>query len=619
MCGFTGFWNSSSHPSLEQIEQIIKKMSKTLVHRGPDDNGTWLDIPQGIALAHRRLAILDLSLEAHQPMISHDKRYVIVFNGEIYNYLALKQELKEWGYNFKSTSDTEVMLAAFSRWGIEESLVKFNGMFAFALWDKCEHQLYLARDPMGEKPLYYGWVGSTLIFASELKAIKAYPEFQGSINRDALGLFLKHNYVPTPYSIYENIYKLPAGSFLKIKDPHLKIKPQYYWSLKSIAEKGLKNPFIGSYSDAIKSLDSLLTDAVKIRMIADVPLGAFLSGGIDSSTIVAIMQSQNKQKIKTFSIGFEEDQFNEAKYAKQVANYLGTDHHQLYITSEDALKVIPSLPDIYDEPFADSSQIPTFLLSKLARQQLTVSLSGDGGDELFYGYQRYFLTENIWHKTAWIPPIIRNNVLSKITWSDKLEKLSTVINFTNHQDLYHKIMSSWKNGSDLVLGDITEKNIFSDSISCKQINDKMMYWDLQNYLTDDILVKVDRASMAVSLESRIPLIDPSLIEFAWRIPLHLKKRNGQSKWLLRQVLSKYVPEELFNRPKQGFAIPLSQWLKNPLRDWVEYLLAEEKLQQQGFFKPKPIRQKWEEHLSGKRNWQYYLWNILMFQAWLEST
>jgi asparagine synthase (glutamine-hydrolysing) len=635
------------------MQRVVQQMSQTLLHRGPDDGGIWVDAEAGIALGHRRLSILDLSPEGHQPMHSASSRYVIVFNGEIYNFLELRQELKSLGHRFRGHSDTEVMLASFSQWGVEQAVQRFNGMFAFALWDRQEQVLHLGRDRLGEKPLYYGCIGQTFFFGSELKALKAHPRFQAEINRDALALYVRHNCIPAPYSIYQGIYKLPPGTILTWKG-FGELIPMPYWSVQEAAEKGVANPFDGSEADAVAKLEALLQEAVALRMVADVPLGAFLSGGIDSSTVVALMQAQSSQPVKTFSIGFYEDSYNEAKDAKAVAQHLGCDHTELYVTPEEAIAVIPKLPTLYDEPFADSSQIPTFLVSQLARQHVTVTLSGDGGDELFAGYNRHFWGRSIWQKVGWVPRSVRQagahalTTLSPQMWDRlflgfgsllpsqikqrqpgyKLHKLAEILAVDSPDSMYRGLVSHWKEPESLVLGSIEPPTTLTDPKKWARLRDftqRMIFLDTVTYLPDDILTKVDRASMGVSLEARVPYLDHRLVEFAWQIPLEMKIRNGQGKWLLRQVLYKYVPQNLIERPKMGFGIPIDDWLRGPLRDWAEDLLDEKRLREEGFFNPQPIREKWTEHLSGdaygrlrQRNWQYYLWNILMFQAWISN-
>ncbi|MBD1920397.1 asparagine synthase (glutamine-hydrolyzing) [Microcoleus sp. FACHB-831] len=655
MCGITGFWDTSRQKSALEMQAIAQKMSDALLHRGPDDGGAWVDAVAGIALGHRRLAIVDLSPQGHQPMVSANGRYIIVFNGEIYNFLDLRRELERLGHRFRGSSDTEVMLAAFTEWGLQQAVQQFNGMFAFALWDCQERVLHLCRDRLGEKPLYYGWMGKTLLFGSELKALKAYPHFQAEINRDALALFLRHNYIPTPYSIYQGIYKLPPATVLTWNGGETRSSPIPYWSAKQIAESGVTHPFAGSESEAAEKLEALLQEAVKLRMVADVPLGAFLSGGIDSSTIVAMMQRVSSQPVKTFTIGFYENSYNEAAYAKAVAQHLGTDHTELYVTPEEALAVIPKLPTLYDEPFSDSSQIPTFLVSQLARGQVTVALSGDGGDELFGGYNRYFLVSKIWQQIGWIPSTLRQfagdalTSLSSDKWNqafshvdsllpaqlkhpnpgDKIHKLAEILAMPNPDAMYRSFVSHWKNPEVLVIGSREPPTVLTDSLRWAHLPSfiqRMMYLDTVSYLPDDILVKVDRASMGVALEARVPLLDHRLVEFALRLPLSMKINNSGGKWLLREILCKYVPRNLIERPKMGFGVPIDRWLRGSLRDWAEELLCSDRLQQEGFFNAQPIRQKWKEHLEGddsdglrQRNWQYYLWDVLMFQAWLDES
>ncbi|AFY52857.1 asparagine synthase, glutamine-hydrolyzing [Rivularia sp. PCC 7116] len=647
MCGITGFWDTSRQISNDKLAIVVEQMSNSLIYRGPDDKGSWVDTETGIALGHRRLAIVDLSPQGHQPMISADGRYVIVFNGEIYNFLELRQQLESLGQQFRGHSDTEVMLAGFCQWGMQEATKRFNGMFAFALWDRSKRVLYLGRDRLGEKPLYYGWVGRTFLFGSELKALKAHPDFQPEINRDALALFLRYSYIPQPFSIYKGIYKLPPATLLCVDGNTITSEPIAYWSLKEAAEAGVSNPFTGSETEAVDQLEALLKDAVAMRMIADVPLGAFLSGGIDSSTIVALMQAQSSQKVKTFSIGFYEEEYNEAQHAKAVAQHLGCDHTELYVTAEQTRAVIPKLPDLYDEPFSDASQIPTYLVSQLARNHVTVSLSGDAGDELFGGYTRYLWSNRIWQKLGWIPQNMRHLLANGLTgvssenWNRafasinpflptkfqqpfagyKLHKLAEILAAPDPDTMYTGLVSRWKQPETVVIGSSEPNTVLSDRQSWADLPDftqRMMFLDMLTYLPEDILVKVDRASMGVSLEGRIPFLDHRAIEFAWRIPMSMKIREGEGKWLLRQVLYKYVPQQLIDRPKMGFGVPIDKWLRGSLRDWAEELLDETRLRQEGFFNPQQIRQKWEEHLSGKRDWEYHLWDVLMFQAWLEK-
>ena len=647
MCGFAGFLQTSSIVRHEAMGPVVTAMSDTLRNRGPDDSGAWTDPAAGIALGHRRLSIIDLSPEGHQPMISPSGRYVIAFNGEIYNFQALRDELDAEGFRWRGHSDTEVMLAAFERWGLEGSLQRFNGMFAFALWDRSERELHLARDRLGEKPLYYGWSGQTLLFGSELKALRAHPAWSAGVSRDALAAYLRQNCVPTPYSIYEGISKLPAAHYVTASTAAVGVmQPKSYWSLREVAETGQRTLIADDEPAAIEQLDALLRDAVSMRTVADVPVGVFLSGGIDSSVVVALMQAQSTRPVKSFSIGFEEEAYNEAQHAKLVAKHLGTDHTELYVTAAEAMSVIPTLPDIYDEPFADSSQIPTILVSRLARRDVTVTLSGDGGDELFCGYVRYFWGRKIWNKIGRVPPRMRGlaaralTTLSPSAWDtmmagvarlipsnrwgeltgDRVHKLAEVLSVPSADVLYKGLVSHWPDPESIVLGSREPPTPLTAPGQCAALDDftlRMMYLDALMYLPDDILAKVDRASMSVSLEARVPLLDHRVVEYAWRVPMSMKIRNDQGKWLLRQVLYRYVPRELIERPKMGFGVPVDSWLRGPLRDWAEDLLDERRLREGGYFDPKPIRQKWSEHLSGARNWQYWLWDILMFQAWLE--
>jgi asparagine synthase (glutamine-hydrolysing) len=645
MCGLTGFW---SHTTSEK-ESVVRGMGHALVHRGPDDAGIWVDNDAGIALAHQRLSVMDLSPAGHQPMLSQCGRYVLIFNGEIYNHLDLRHELEAVtasssvalnDLSWRGHSDTETLLAAVTRWGLQKTLTKLNGMFAFALWDRQERSLSLARDRMGEKPLYYGFAGKSFLFGSELKALTRHPDWQGEVDRDVLALYMRHNYVPSPWSIYKGIFKLPPAHFMTISDiGHKTNEPTSYWDLQSVIHRGPDNS--KSEREWIDSLDALLRDAVGLRMAADVPLGAFLSGGYDSTMIAAQMQAQSEKPIKTFTIGFHEQGYNEATHAKAVAKHLGTEHTELYVTPEQAMAVIPNLPKIYDEPFADSSQIPTFLVSQLARQQVTVSLSGDGGDELFFGYERYFKAIKIWQKFGYIPAPLRNGLarlleltpgqpLEKVMnvlpdrmrinhLADRLPKLANILRPENSGLFYRELVSHWKKPEEVVIGGNTPSTIFESSAELGFIagfETQMQYLDTMTYLPDDILTKVDRASMAVSLEARVPLLDHRLVEFAARLPMQFKYRDGRGKWLLRKVLDRYVPQELMERPKMGFGVPIEHWLRGPLLDWAEELLDENRLKSEGYFNPEPIRQKWHEHLSGQRRWHYYLWDVLMFQAWM---
>ena len=651
MCGIAGLLEKSAPLDLSAARESVQRMASAIIHRGPDDGDIWVDQDAGIALGHRRLSIVDLSPAGHQPMPSACGRYVIAFNGEVYNYKEIQKELDDMNAApvWRGHSDTEVMLAAISHWGLDDAIGRFVGMFAFALWDREERALHLVRDRLGEKPIYYGWVGNTFLFGSELKALRAYPAWRGEIDRNALTLLLRHNYIPAPYSIYKGIHKVLPATIVTVH-PNASstdgITMRSYWSALKVAQSGRASPFSGTETDACNHLESLLKRSVGQQMVADVPLGAFLSGGVDSSAIVALMQAQSAQRVKTFTIGFTEEAYDEARHAKAVAMHLGTDHTELYVSPKDALDVIPQLPRLYDEPFSDSSQIPTFLVSQLAKQNVTVSLSGDGGDELFGGYNRYFWAQDIWNKVGWMPKSVRKCLSTALTsfspqsWEslfntlgpvlphqikhrnpgDKLHKLAEILNINNPQELYKGLVSHWKSPASVVRGAIEPATVLSDYNNLGLCNfiERMMYLDTVSYLPDDILVKVDRASMGVSLESRVPMLDHRVVEFAWQIPLSMKIRNGQGKWLLRQVLYKYVPRDLIERPKMGFGVPLDAWLRGPLREWCENLLDENRLNKEGFFDAAMIRAKWTEHLSGQRNWQYYLWDILMFQTWLDE-
>lgn len=640
MCGIVGYWGGGSVDAA-----IAQRMAARIASRGPDDFGVWVDKAAGVALAHRRLAILDLSPAGHQPMVSPCGRYVLVYNGEIYNHQDLRAELESEGgqFDWRGHSDTETLLAALRHWGVEGALRRLNGMFAFALWDTRERALFLARDRMGEKPLYYGRVGDAFFFASELKALTVHPDWRGEVNRDALALYMRHNYVPAPWSIYRGIAKLPPAQFVVVRDGGAQIgEPQSYWDLASVAEQGVRSAS-GEPEEMVDALDELLRDAVGRRMAADVPLGAFLSGGYDSTTVAALMQAQSDRPVKTFSIGFHEAAYNEAEHAKAVAAHLGSDHTELYVTPEEAMAVIPKLPGIYDEPFADSSQIPTFLVSELARRHVTVSLSGDGGDELFCGYNRYALGYRVWRKLGVLPPVMRRGLAGFFNHApghaldaaqrllpprfrvpnlaDRLPKLAEVLTHRDGEAFYRQLVSHWKAPEQVVLGAREPDTLLSSPDKLPELpglRERMMYLDMATYLPDDILTKVDRASMAVSLEARVPLLDHRLVEFAWRVPTAYKDRNGQGKWLLREVLYRYVPRRLMERPKMGFGVPIEHWLRGPLRDWAEALLDERRLREEAFLDPAPIRKMWAEHLSGERRWHYHLWDVLMFQAWLEG-
>ncbi|MCU7879177.1 MAG: asparagine synthase (glutamine-hydrolyzing) [Candidatus Thiodiazotropha sp. (ex Lucinoma aequizonata)] len=648
MCGIAGILNSSQ--SGDTLLANARRMADTLVHRGPDDNGVWMERDQGLALAHRRLSILDLSQEGHQPMASACGRYRIVFNGEIYNHATLRNELEHTGVTgWHGHSDTEVMLAAIATWGIPAALERFSGMFAFALWDRETRSLTLARDRVGEKPLYYGYNGKLFLFGSELKALRAHPDFKSEINRHSLALMQRLAYIPAPYSIYQGIHKLPPGTLLTIQPGHrVEFRPESYWSARRVAEQGQHALFNGTEEEALDTLEHLLSNTISQQMIADVPLGAFLSGGVDSSITVALMQVQSSRPVKSFTIGFWEDSFNEAENAKAVATHLGTDHTELYISPKQALDVIPLLPELYDEPYGDSSQIPTYLVSQLARQQVTVSLSGDGGDELFGGYNRYHWVKQLWHKLSWAPVPLRRvlanrlTALSPTTWDrifnalrpvtpvslrhqnpgDKVHKLAQIVAACDPEEIYWSLVSLWKDPEVLVLDSHEPVTVFTDPTqrtNLAELEHRMMLMDTLTYLPDDIMVKVDRAAMGVSLETRLPLLDHKLLEFAWSLPLEMKIRGNEQKYLLRKLLYRHVPASIIERPKMGFGIPLADWLRGPLRDWSEALLDERRLGEEGYFNPAMVQRYWKEHLSGQHNWSYHLWNVLTFQAWHDTS
>jgi asparagine synthase (glutamine-hydrolysing) len=649
MCGINGFYSKS----LSNFDDVIVKMNSAISHRGPDTNGTWSDKNSGIVLGHQRLSIIDVSSSGNQPMQSSSGRYILTYNGEIYNYLKIRKELEMNNANikWKGNSDTEILLESIGFWGIELTLQKIQGMFAFGIWDQKMRRLILARDRIGEKPLYYGWQGEgnnrVFLFGSELKALKVHPEFNGQINRDAIALQLRHNCIPAPYTIYKDIYKLLPGNYLELKHNDLKKEllsyPKKYWSLTSSLMYGNKNQLKFNEDEIQKDLEENLKISIKKQMISDVPIGAFLSGGVDSSTVVALMQSQSHQPVKTFTVGFNEKEYNEAKFAKKIAKHLGTNHTELYVSPKAAMEVIPKISTIYDEPFSDSSQIPTFLVSQLTKQHVKVAISGDGGDELFCGYNRYKMSEKFSSIFRFMPFSLRKTLASTIqsisphnldkisrfipildqptNFGDKIHKGADVLNTKNFSDIYYTLCSHWKNPTEIVLnskepGTLLTK--FKPNINYLNTQQQMMALDFLTYLPDDILVKVDRAAMASSLETRVPFLDHNLIEYVFKIPHSLKFRNGHGKWILKKILNQYVPKSLTQRPKVGFEIPLGSWLRGPLRDWAENLLNEKRLNQENFFNTKLVRDKWSEHINGKKNWHHHLWDILMFQAWLEK-
>ena len=696
MCGFSGFITTDDRV-LTRAEATVKKMTLSIKHRGPDDAGAWVDASSGIALGFRRLSILDLSSAGHQPMLSLSGRFALTFNGEIYNHNDLRNllsasNLYQQAHPWRGHSDSETLLACIEAWGLVKTLQKTVGMFAIALWDTQTRTLHLARDRFGEKPLYYGWVNTksinepAFVFGSELKALCAYPEFSNQVSREALALYMRFTYVPAPYSIYQNIFKLEPGCMLTFKTnisgylgqgdklhdaplvPNLLSAPlrppavqgglrmHRWWSLASVVEVGSENQ-VSSEKEALKILEKRLKEAVRMQSLADVPLGAFLSGGVDSSCIVALMQAQSSGPVKTFTVGFEEAGFDETPHARAVAQHLGTDHNEFFVSAKQAQKVIAELPTMYDEPFADSSQIPTHLVCKAARQQVTVALSGDAGDELFGGYNRYIWGPRIWSSLAWLPYPARQALGAAIkalpTWgwdglsrpvnallpeSKNLARVgyrahklaARLVGVHNFDDLYNSLVSEWQDPAQVVKGDSWKigvnlqvpTSMLTDPLPAEGAEDqqlRMMFRDTMTYLPDDILCKVDRAAMASSLETRVPFLDHRVAELAWRLPLNMKIRDGQGKWALRQVLYKYVPQKLIDRPKAGFAIPVGQWLRGPLRDWAEALLDEKRLEVEGYFYPKPIRDKWLQHLTGRYDHTPSIWAVLMFQSWLEST
>jgi asparagine synthase (glutamine-hydrolysing) len=637
MCGIAGIYAPEQRFNSEGLTSAVSAMACSLRHRGPDDQGTWADSAAGIALGHRRLSIIDLSPGGHQPMISASGRFTIVLNGEIYNYRELREQLAHaHAIAFRSESDTEVALAAFEVWGVRESLRRFNAMFALALWDAQERALYLARDRFGEKPLYLSRRGLSYAFASELKAFRELPDAPMEIDRAAVALLLRFNCIPAPHSIYAGVQKILPGSFVALRATS---EPQYenYWELAEVVPRSDAERFHGSVDEAAEQLDVLIRRSVNLRMASDVPLGAFLSGGIDSSLIVAAMQAQSERKVKTFSIGFSDRAYDEAPFARAIAQHLGTEHTEHYVTAEEALNVVPLLPEMYDEPFADSSQIPTYLVSRLARQHVTVSLSGDAGDELFGGYNRHAYVDQIYGAVGWTPRFVRRGMakgialLSPQTWEMlavrlgwrmrnpgyKMHKLAGVLASASPQDMYRGLASHW-DWPPPVHAPLNGESVTASLEGEGALSERMMFLDAVTYLPNDILVKVDRASMAVSLEARVPLLDPDIAAFAFRLPLSMKIHNGKGKWLLHQVLAKYVPESLFERPKAGFSVPLGAWLRGPLRDWAAELLAPNNLRQQGFFEPAAVTEKWEEHQNGRYDWAEHLWDVLMFQAWLRA-
>jgi asparagine synthase (glutamine-hydrolysing) len=642
MCGIAGIWDPSGRVVASSLRDSAKAMGDSLVHRGPDDAGLWIDKDARMALAHRRLSIIDLSPAGHQPMVSRCQRYVIVYNGEIYNFSELAADLRAGGTTFRGHSDTEVILEGCATWGLEATVERLIGMFAFALWDRQTRTLSLVRDRLGIKPLYWGRFGSLFLFASELKALRRCPGWDVELDRDSLCAYLRFNYVPAPRSIYRGVHKLEPGCILTLEDENEPVIERY-WDLRQVAAEGLTDPLSMDDAEIVDAFEDLIADAVRRRMIADVPLGAFLSGGIDSSTVVALMQAQSQRPVRTFTIGFHEGSHNEARHAKAVAQHLGTDHTELYVEPQHARDVIPRLVEWWDEPFADSSQIPTFLVAELTRQHVTVALSGDGGDELFAGYNRYVWAERLWRKIRLMPRPVRNLAATGIravpmrSWDrvfrllaerrrprhpgDKLYKLADMLRLERPDELYRGFVSTWDDPASAVLGATEPGGLLWDQSlreSFPDFTDRMQFIDTLTYLPDDILTKVDRASMAVSLEARVPILDHRVVELAWRTPRRLMMKDGQSKWLLRQILYKHVPKAMVERPKMGFGVPMDDWLRGPLRDWVEDLISEERLRRDGIFDWKAVRERWAWHLKDRGAGHGPLWGVLMFQAWHDA-
>lgn len=652
MCGIAGIFGPSAGN-----EAAVARMTQMLSHRGPDDEGIWIDSDAAVCLGHRRLSIIDLSPAGHEPMHSGSGRYVITFNGEIYNYRDLRARLDSEGSSpaggWRGHSDVEVLLQTIDCWGLKQALLECVGMFAFGLWDRRERTLNLVRDRFGEKPLYYGTVGKDFVFASELKAIRTHPRFRADVDPEALRLFASRTYIPAPLSIYRRIFKLSPGCILTVPS-HAASVPMHnppiegaggvprlesYWSYRDVVRHGLADP-THNEAEALAELDSALRRAVADQSIADVPVGMFLSGGIDSSTIAAFYQRISSRPVRTFSIGFDDPAFDEAPFARRVADQLGTIHHEQIVTERDALDTIPLLPTIYDEPFADSSQIPTYLVSRMARSQVKVALTGDGGDELFGGYHRHFYAPRLWRQIRRVPAPIRSvgAPLSRLPtefWSRAsrlfprlgrqylgaaVQKgLRTVASARKMDDVYASFLDEWRFEKSPVLGAQGHPDRWDLDVGVEGPEEaRMMYCDAVTYLPDDILCKVDRASMAVSLETRVPFLDHRVAEVAARIPLDLKIKDGEGKRILRKLLYREAPRELFERPKAGFAIPVGKWLKGPLRDWAEELLDERRLRSEGWFDSVAVRRRWSDHLSGRRDSTPAIWAILMFQAWLDG-
>ena len=645
MCGIAGLLDPGREKGPDTLGRESADMASALTHRGPDDDGLWVDPDGWVALSHRRLAVVDLSAHGHQPMVSTDGRWVLVYNGELYNVGALRKLLSAEGAAFTGTSDTEVLLAAVTTWGVTRALEAAEGMFAVGLWDRRERRLHLVRDRFGEKPLYYGWVGGSLAFASELKAIAGLPGFRPQLDRGAVALYLRHNCIPGAATAYVGIAKLTPGARITVSAddrPGSLPAPVPYWSARATVEEALADPVRGTTESMTDELEAVLGRSVADRMVADVPVGAFLSGGIDSSIIVALMQQVSPRPVRTFTIGFDDPAYDESQDAAAVAAHLGTDHTTLVVTEADAAEVIPGLPDIWDEPFADISQIPVLLVSRLARSQVTVSLSGDGGDELFAGYNRHAYLEQLWGHASRLPGPVRRALGAGLvhlppslvdgaarllpasrqvrTPSIKVAKLGKVLAASGPEDAYLGLVSHWDHPESMVLGAGGSASLSArpeDWPALPSVTEQMLWLDLVGYLPDDILTKVDRAAMDVSLETRVPFLDRSVFELAWRLPMDVKLRDGVTKWILRQVLYRHVPPALVDRPKMGFGLPIGAWLRGPLRPWAEELLSERRLDAQGVVDPVPVRAAWDQHQSGRRDLAHELWDVIALQAWIE--
>ncbi len=642
MCGIAGYIDRKSAPTEAAGLDTLSRMICTLDHRGPDDRGTWVDAAYGAALAQARLSIIDLSPLGRQPMTSADGRITIVFNGEIYNFQTIRPDLLAAGIKFRGHSDTEVLVEALALWGLDATLARLNGMFAFAAWDRQEHRLLLARDRIGKKPLYIQCLGDSFLFGSELKALREHPRFRPEIDRQALALYFRYGFIPGDRSIYSSTRKLLPGQALTVSagGEDLKYEQKAYWDPIEAARRGASNRFSGSDSEAEERLHHLLLDATKIRLESDVPLGMLLSGGIDSSLVTALIQAQVSSPVKTYSIGFHDERYNEAEHARAIAAHLKTDHTELYLDPRDSLEIIELMPKHFDEPFADSSQLPTLLVSRLARQHVTVALAGDGGDELFAGYNRYELACRAWRRINRLPKAARHagaaalervspqvldklipRKLEKVVTADRIHKFAGMLREQSLPEVYRSLLSIWTEPEKLVLGTTEPPSAYTPGVVQEVFSDyfeQMMLLDLLCYLPDDILAKVDRASMAVSLEMRAPLLDYRIVEFSLQLPIRFKLRDGERKWLMRRVLDRYVPKELIDRPKQGFSVPVGSWLRKELKDWAAALIEPGRLKREGFLDPALIQSAWNEHQSGRRNRSHHLWSVLMFQLWLEK-